>query len=187
MHLGILLCGILVVAVQSVTVALNCGSCGTVATKVSTDFLQVRGRHEGSTRESPALGCAIQYLLNQLFLGESFGASKDVVERTIRCLQELQPRASWLDQGVYGAAQDGAPIRRHSQFVPDFQWKGMDIRGDKAHSRKRFRGSGPLDNRTALATRCPPTLRDALLDSIPVSRSTPQDGGEKAAFGARIP
>ena len=141
------------------------------------DLLLSRRNQEEPGLSFLALVCFLQYLMGRLYILESSGASKIFRESALKCLQELNPYTSQLDQCMYGAAQDGVPIRKHSRFVSDFPLQGMDLRCDHTHSHQQLRGSGPQGSRTAAAARYPPQLCDAMLDSITAFHSTPPDGG----------
>ena len=175
----LILYGVLVIGVQCVTAAPNCALWGTMTANMDKDLLHARRQQEEPGLFFLALVCFLQYLMGRLFIVESSGASKIFMESALKCLQELQPHTSQLDQCMYGAAQGEVPIRKHSKFVSDFSLTGMNTRCDKTHSHQQLRGSGPQGSRTASAAQYPTKLCDAILDSITASRSTPQDGGRR--------
>ena len=121
------------------------------------------------------------------FIIESSGASKIFTESALKCLQELNPHMSQLDQCMYGAAQDEVPIRKHSKFMPDFPLKGMGIRCDKTHSHLQLRGERTPGQQNGLGSplsaqdvRCHPGQHHCLTLHA-------AGWGEKVAFGARLP
>jgi len=123
--------------------------------------------------------CFLQYLMGRHWILENSGASRIFRDSPLKCLDELDPSDSTLDQCMYGAEQDGTPIRKSSRFRSDMQLKGMDTRCDRSHEHIQLKGHGPgTGSRTAAAARYPNDLCDTILDNASSStRPTPQDGG----------
>ena len=183
----LILHGILVVGVQCVTAAPNCALWGTMTANMDKDRLLARRQQEEPGLCFLAMVCVLQYLMGRLFIIESSGASKIFKDSALKCLQELHPHVSQLDQCMYGATQDEVPIRKHSKFVSDFPLTGMDARCDKSHSHQQLRGSGPLGSRTASAARYPPQAVRRHPGQYHCLTLHAAGWGEKVAFGARLP
>ena len=116
----LILYGILVVGVHCVMAAPNCALWGIMTVNMRKELLQLRREKEEPGLQFLGLVCFLQYLMGRHYIVESSGASKIFKESALKCLEELGPQESKLDQCMYGAEQDQVPIRKSSKFVSDF-------------------------------------------------------------------